>query len=174
MSASLRELVLEIFERHRATPGAPFDESHFIDYLLANPHRKRAVHNSFRGLRRYNAFIDELQLRLCICFSVQDFEANYSLSKFIERVTELKTSRRSSLASFRNQRRYGFGWGAVFLVNLLIAFLTAGATRISGAFAIALLISAIVANIGVVVFYLRWKNYRKQLEKLLSTEENNA
>jgi hypothetical protein len=40
MSVAIRDVVLELFQQHRATPGAPFDESHFTDFLLAYPKRK--------------------------------------------------------------------------------------------------------------------------------------
>ena len=58
-----RENIFAIFERHHAIPGATFDESHFMDFLMANPERKGAIRNSFTGLRRFNAFIDEIQYK---------------------------------------------------------------------------------------------------------------
>src|SRR5262245_55741092 len=97
-AVSPRQRVIALFEKHRAVPGAPYDEAHFIDYLLADPKKKGAVHDSFRGLRRYNAFIDEMQYEFAICFSQNDFYANYALHKFVDRVTELEKSRRGSLA----------------------------------------------------------------------------
>jgi hypothetical protein len=114
-----KERVLRLFERHRKTPGAPFDESHFLDYLLARPKRRHAVYNSFTGLRRFNAFIDAVQLEFSVFFSVKDREANYSLQKFVERVGQLKSSPRSSLASLRNSKRRGFGWHTVVLLNVV-------------------------------------------------------
>jgi hypothetical protein len=157
MSATIREAVLEVFERHRAAPGTPFDESHFLDYLLAKPRDQRAVHDSFSGLRRYNAFINEVQLRFSICFSLHDFEANYPLHQFVERVAQLRASRRSSLASFRQQQRHGFGWRTVFVGNLLAVSLAVGATRISQPLAVALFLSCVLANGVVGRFYLRWR-----------------
>ena len=110
-------LIRELFERHRAIPGAPLDESHFLDYLIPNPNSIGAVRNSFLGLRRYNAFVDEVQLQFNICFSVSDFESNYSLPQFVSRVAELQRSPRGSIASLRNQRKRGFGWETVLLGN---------------------------------------------------------
>ncbi|HEY9181735.1 MAG TPA: hypothetical protein VIQ99_00965 [Gammaproteobacteria bacterium] len=40
-TTSQRAKVIELFEKHRAAPGAP----------------PRAVYDSFRGLRRFNAFV---------------------------------------------------------------------------------------------------------------------
>jgi hypothetical protein len=50
--SSQRAKVIELFEKHRATPGASFDEQHFLDFLLRGPRKTRAVYDSFRGLRR--------------------------------------------------------------------------------------------------------------------------
>jgi hypothetical protein len=86
---AIRSRILELFEEYRAVPGAPFDESHFLDFLLAEPKKREAVRNSFRGLRRFNAFIERVQYEFAICFSLADVEANYSLEKFAERVTQL-------------------------------------------------------------------------------------
>jgi hypothetical protein len=68
------------------------------------------VYNSFKGLRRYNAFLNDIQLEFGICFSGADFDANYSLPRFVARIAELQASRRSSLNSLRTARKRGFGW----------------------------------------------------------------
>ena len=121
-----KERVLALFEKHRASPGAPFEADHFLDFLLPGTVNDRAVYNSFRGLRRFNAFLDELQLEFAICFSLKDREANYSLDRFVARVQELQQSRRSSLASLNNQLKIpveGIVVGVnVVLVSVLIAF----------------------------------------------------
>lgn len=170
MEIAIREAVLGIFERHRATPGAPFNESNFLDYLLATPKKTRAVHDSFSGLRRYNAFIDEVQIHFSICFSQQDFEASYTLSKFVERVRELRSSRRSSLASFRNQRRHGFGWGTIFASDVFAVALITGAGRISPALATVLAVALVAANVAAILSFVRWRKYSKQLLKQLHQE----
>src|SRR5262245_36245708 len=85
MSAD-RARILTLFEQHRARPGTPYDESHFLDFLLPDPQRKHAVHGSFRGLRRYNAFIDDVQLEFAICFSLKDRETDFSVDRFVARV----------------------------------------------------------------------------------------
>src|SRR5688572_13369508 len=159
--------VLRIFEEHRAVPGAPFEESHFLDFLLAEPKSARAVHNSFSGLRRYNAFIDAVQLHFAICFSVHDFEANYSLSTFVERVAQLQASRRSSLASFRNQQRHGYGWGSVLTISLFAVFVIVAASKLSQvlAAAIALLWSLVVGFCAL--HFVRWRSYQRRLKALL-------
>lgn len=146
MDIAIREAVLRIFECHRTTPGAPFNESNFLDYLLATPKKTRAVHDSFFGLRRYNAFVDEVQIHFSICFSQQDFEAGYTLSKFVDRVAELRSSRRSSIASFRNQRRHGFGWGTIVASNVFAVALIAGTDQLSPFLATILAVMLVAAN----------------------------
>jgi len=175
MSVAIRDAVLELFERHRATPGAPFEESHFTNYLLAEPRGKEALHNSFRGLRRYNAFIDAVQLHFSVCFSLKDFEANYSLGQFVERIEALQASRRSSLASFRNQKRHGFGWGTVVILDLVAVVLIAAVRNLSGALAGVLFVALLLANVAVLGFYFQSRAYNQRLlRKLQDREAGNA
>ena len=167
MSTHTREVVLSIFNRHRAMPGAPFDESHFTDYLLANPKGENPIHNSFRGLRRYNRFIKEVQLHFGICFSLKDFESTYSLQKFLDRIEDLKRSPRGSMASFRNQEKAGFGWGVVFVGNGI------GLAVLVPAFAVSLVLGSVfaafllTANAAVLWFHFRWRTYQQRLLALL-------
>ncbi len=77
MDADARTRIIQLFEKHRAAPGAPYDEGHFLDFLLRDPKKERAVYNSFSGLRRFNAFLDEVQYELGVCFSLDDRDANY-------------------------------------------------------------------------------------------------
>jgi hypothetical protein len=163
MPASDREIILELFERHRQTPGAPFHESRFLDYLLANPSRKHAVHNSFSGPRRFNAFIDAVQLEFSICFSVRDREAHYSLEKFVDRVGVLKNSRRSSLASLRNQQPRGFDWGIAFVLNLFGALPLIFAMKLWRPLGALVAILLVLANAGLVRFYRREQAYHARL-----------
>lgn len=162
MSPTIRDEVLALFEKHRKTPGAPFDDEHFLDYLLKVPNQTRAVYNSFSGLRRFNAFIDEVQLHFSVYFSVEDRDANYSLSKFIQRVEFLQTSRRSSLASLRNQLKRGFGWNVVVVLNFLVLVGLGAFHRnlVVAAFFVAL---AVLVNGGFLWSYLSDRSYNRQL-----------
>lgn len=103
MNANARKKIIELFEKHRATPGAPCDEAHFLDFLLAKPKSKRAVYNSFGGPRRFNAFVDDVQYEFAVCLSMKDRNENYPLAKFVSRVLELQKSRCGSLKSLDNQ-----------------------------------------------------------------------
>jgi hypothetical protein len=165
-----RARVLELFEKHRATPGAPYDETHFLDYLLPAPKAKRAVHNSFRGLRRYNAFIDDVQYEFAICFSMKDHEASYPLSKFLARVIELQGSRRGSLASLKHQMNAGPGWQVLVIADLLLLFAAAFAKSYMWAL-LGVGVLALVVNAWFIRFAWRGKAYhRKLLAKLEGAE----
>jgi hypothetical protein len=154
--------VLAIFEKHRKKPGAPFEDENFLDYLLEAPKQKRAVYDSFSGLRRFNAFIDEAQLHFSIYFSLEDRDANYSLPKFIERVEFLQGSRRSSITSFRNQQKRGFGWNTVVLFNFLLV--SGLVVARSNTVVLTVLVAVMVAiNVGALALFLRDRAYNKQL-----------
>lgn len=122
-TASVRQRILELFEKHRATPGAAFEEAHFMDFLLARPAQKRAVYDSFRGLRRLNAFLDDVQDEFSVCLSIADRNDNLSLTKLVDRVQQLEQSPRGSLASLNNRVAAGPGWRVLVVVDLLIGIM---------------------------------------------------
>lgn len=122
-TSSVRQRILELFEKHRATPGAPFEEAHFLDFLLAQPAQKRAVYDSFHGLRRLNAFLDEVQEEFKVCLSIADRTDNLSLPKLVDRVQQLEQSPRGSLASLNNRVAAGPGWRVLVVANLLIGIM---------------------------------------------------
>jgi len=101
--------IVELFERHREAPGKPYDETRFLDFLLAEPAGQGQLHNSFRGLRRLNAFIEDVQLEFAVCFSLKDRGSNYSVNQFADRVAKLQQSPRGSMQSLRSQSDAGSG-----------------------------------------------------------------
>lgn len=147
MDAHARKKIVELFEKHRATPGAPYDDAHFLDFLLANPKSKGAVYNNFRGVWRFNAFVDDVQYEFAVCLSVKDRDANYPLAIFVSRVLELQKSRRGSLKSLDNQAKAGAGWQVLLLADfglLIAAFLLRNSPFV------------IAAIIGIAVFLNSW------------------
>lgn len=120
MNNEVKHRILAIFEKHRKSPGVEFDENHFIDYLLPQPKNKGAFRNSFSGLRRFNAFWDEIQLEFKVCFSLSDRDKNFSLDRFTTRVIELTLSKKSSVAALRRQMKFGFEWNIFIFGNLLL------------------------------------------------------
>lgn len=161
---NVREEVIALFERHRATPGSPFDAEHFLDFLLAAPKEDRAIYNSFSGLRRFNAFINELQLELAVGFSKQDREANYSLDKFIARVEQLQRSPGGSLASLGNQSKGGPDVNVLILVNILLLG-AAAALRAHTWGMIGFLALAAAFNVWYANFYFAGKRYLVKLRQ---------
>ena len=157
-----RDKVVALFEKHRITPGAPYDENHFLDFILHEPKKKRAVYDSFRGLRRFNAFIDEVQYEFAICFSLKDREANYSVDKFVDRVKELETSRRSSLASLKNQMKAGSGWHVVVVTNFILLVIAMSLRNRTWAIG-ALIGAAAFLNGWFLKFSTRAKTYHARL-----------
>lgn len=118
-----REEVLRLFEMHRETPGAPFEEAHFMDFLLSDPRKSGSIKNSFKGLRRYNAYIEQLQLELGVFLSIKDYDTSFSLNKFVERVDGLRRRPASSLASLRGPMKGKIG--AIFILAPLLFWLPA-------------------------------------------------
>ena len=166
--ASHRDKVVALFEKHRIAPGTPYDEDHFLDFLLHEPKKKRAVYDSFRGLRRFNAFIDDVQCEFAVCLSHGDREANYSLNKFVDRVKELEASPRSSLASLDNRMKALPEWNLVVVVNFILLVLAVWLRTRTW---------AIVVLIGAAFFingsYLRfWRRTKRYNASLLSRIED--
>lgn len=169
MSAE-RERILAMFEKHRAAPGAPYDESHFLDFLLAKPKKKGSLYGSFRGLRRFNAFLDEVQYEFAICFSIKDREANYSLEKFVARVDALERSPRSSLASLKNQMQGHSGLNIVVIVNMFMALLAIMMRKLPWAFWGVIAIAALV-NGAMFRFDRGEKAYKARLLAKITNQE---
>jgi hypothetical protein len=165
-AAGTRERVLALFERHRQRPGTPFDESQFLDHLLAQPKRVGAFRDSFAGLRRYNAFIDAAQLEFTVCFSNKDRERNYTLDGFVQRTEALAASRKSSLASLRHQIERGFGAQLLIVADVMLFPVVAVAWRhplaLGAAIALVLLVNA-----GFGLLYWRFRRYNARLLRQL-------
>jgi hypothetical protein len=170
--SDLREKTIALFERHRETPGAPFDAEHFLDFLLDSPKANRAVYNSFSGLRRFNAFIDELQLTFAVCLSRQDRDANYSLDRFVARLEQLQRSPRGSLASIGNQSKGGVDVNVLIVGN--VVFLVAMAGLRSHAWGVLAIIALDAAfNVWYLRFYLRGRRYLAKLHQRIVSEKGN-
>ena len=117
-----RERIATIFAAHRMTPAAPYDDSHFLDFLIDNPASKRAVYETIAGMQRFNAFLHQVQLEYSVHFSKLDRSAHYSLDAFAARVAELRDSPRTSMATFQAETKAAPGWLlAVVLSNLVVA-----------------------------------------------------
>lgn len=87
-SNELKKQILEIFQRNRQSPDSNFDEVNFLDYLLNPPASKNKIKNSFKGVRRYYKFFDDIELTFGICFSISDQDRFYSVDEFVEKTKE--------------------------------------------------------------------------------------
>ncbi|QPK63947.1 hypothetical protein IVG45_02915 [Methylomonas sp. LL1] len=159
---NIREKVLQLYESHREEPGAPYDESHFLDFLLADGATK-SVYNSFKGLRRFNAFWDEVQYEYAIFFSIKDRDANYSLERFVQRVEELIEKPSSSLASLRKPMK-GYVEGIV-VVGPLLFWIPALALLNHIVIAAALFSCGAVLLLYFFLIYRRERMYLKRLHQ---------
>jgi hypothetical protein len=159
---NLKDRILEIFNTHRKFPAQEFDENHFLDYLMDSPKVKGAFRNSFSGLRRFNAFLNEIQLEFKVCFKLEDRDKNFSLDQFAHRVSELTESKKSSLAALRHQMKYGFEWRVFLILNavllLPISLFQSKTILIYGYAAL-----VVAANFVFVTLYLKQKNYLRKL-----------
>ena len=84
----LKAQIIEIFQRNRQTPNAIYDESRFLDYLLTPQASKNNIKNSFKGVKRFHRFIDDVELTFGICFSTADLDRCYSVDQFTKKTKE--------------------------------------------------------------------------------------
>jgi len=173
MHCPVRDRVLELFESQRALPGAPFEEAHFLDFLLADPSSIGAVRNTFKGLRRFNKFVDAVQYEFAVCFSTSDFDSNWSVEKFVERIKYLQLSRRGSLQSLNNQERAGANWGAVMIADLILLSL-ASIFRHTWWVAIPLIVVALSVTVRYFFFARSQAAYRERLRSRIEGNKQGA
>ncbi|WP_258099124.1 hypothetical protein [Marinoscillum pacificum] len=84
----LKYQTLEIFQRNRQTPNAEFNESRFLDFLLTPPTSKNNIKNSFKGVKRYYRFFEDVELTFGICFTLSDQDRFYSVDQFVKKTKE--------------------------------------------------------------------------------------
>lgn len=169
MNDAVSTKVLELFEKHRKTPGAEFDESRIFDFLQKRPKAKGAFRNSFSGLRRFNAFWDDVQMEFGVCFSMKDWETNYSLDRFSARIEELRKSMRSSKASLKNRASVRFEWNIFIFGNVMLVAIALGLQRIEILSAI-IWLGVVLLNYVLVASYLKERKYIKRLEARILDE----
>lgn len=87
-SEELKSQIIEVFQRNRQTPNGDYDESRFLDYLLNPPTSKNNIKNSFKGVRRYYRFFEDIELTFGICFSLSDQDRFYTIDQFLKKKNE--------------------------------------------------------------------------------------
>jgi hypothetical protein len=103
-SPNVCERILAIFESVREVPGAAYDAEYLVQYLINNPERKIELHNTFKGKRKFNRFMRTIEGEYTICFSLKDHEL-VSLRQWVDRVTYLRSTPKSSLATIANRMK---------------------------------------------------------------------
>jgi hypothetical protein len=171
---AIREQILSIYNRHRSVPDALFNEDHFLDYLVTAPSGKGSIHNSFRGLHRYNAFINEVQYEYGVCFSLKDRDSNYSVEQFVARVNELRQSRRGSLRSLNNLERAGAGWHSVAILGIVLLGIGVWLRSTTWVFILCIFLM-VVATTTFMVFAHKERAYLRRLrQKIEGVEESHV
>ena len=161
-----RNRVLVLFDEYRQSPLAPFDESHFLDYLVNPPKSPGGFRNSFSALRRYNKFLDAIQLEFSIYFSVKDRDTNFSVEKLISRIEQLRRTPNASAQSLSNAMEHSDSPIFVFgnLIAVAILFAVSG---IPSVFYV-LLAAVLVPNVLGARFVARSRRYQQKLLKSIS------
>jgi len=168
MNKAIRDKVHEIFQEHRQDSNLPFKEEYFLDFLLAKEIKAGSIRNSFRGLARYNRFIEAIQLEFGICLKVEGKQKSYALDEFVERVEEMRANPKSSKAAMRYLLRRPFEWKLFLFLN---AFLILAASFFYGIpFLFIIILMLLMLTNGILInIYLRDKRFAKNLaEKVLA------
>ena len=105
----IRERVLKIFCQCRSKADAPFDESHFMDFLLYPPSKKDQFRNSFLGAYKHGNFMRKIELEFAICFTLSDYDSAFSLNAFCQKISQRIEKKSSNIALIKqrmNEKNY--------------------------------------------------------------------
>lgn len=117
----IKEKILEIFMQERQNPNAYFKESHFLDFLTFPPHRKDNIKNSFKGVRKYYRFMNNLELQFEICFTFSDLDRSYSVDQITKKVKERIGKRRGNIMIIKRRiEEKETYYIEIFLIILLV------------------------------------------------------
>lgn len=168
MKFEIKEKVLGIFHQHRQNPSLPFEEEYFLDFLLAKKIKQGSIRNSFRGLAKYNRFMESLQMEYSICLKVEDKQKNYSLDELVEKVEERLAHPKSSQAAMRYLLRRPFEWKLFLFLNAFLITVASLSYRLPFLFMLILMLLILVNGI-LINIHFREKRFAKNLaEKVLA------
>jgi hypothetical protein len=101
----LREVILELFEQAREKPRSPYQAERLLAFLTDPPAKSgRRVADTFGGRRRLVRFMNQIQLEMGICFTVNEWERGYSLDDLVGLAAE-KMAKPSQGLRLAKQRR---------------------------------------------------------------------
>jgi hypothetical protein len=148
--------ILAIFESVREVPGAAYDTEFLVQYLIDNPERKIELHNTFKGKRRLSRFTRTLEEEFTICFSLKDDELT-SLKQWVDRVTYLRSTPKSSLTTIANRMKERPPDMAALAISVIFLPIVAIGWRLFGVASL-LLLALPIAGI--------WLMYRSHWQEL--------
>ena len=157
----LRKRLVAIFDECRKKPDSPFDEERFLDYLIEPPSKHGQIRSGFAGNRRYVRFIAKVQTEFSVCFSKKDWDTNYSLDGFAQRIQSLRQKPEGSVRSLRNSMAHSDS-NAVIFVNIVLLLFVALSRSVEWLFLVAIAVWLCV-NSWMFWFYRRERNYRRAL-----------
>ena len=157
----LRTRIIEIFERNRQVPGSYYDEINFLDYLITPPALKSNIKNSFKGVRRYYRFFEEVELTFGICFSLSDQDRYYTLDQFVKKTEERLYKTRSNKQIIRRRLQEKGHYFVELILTLILAIVMA-------ILKVHLISVAITIGYGVAIWWIIGSKLRdKRHNKLL-------
>ena len=92
-SADTLQALMALFESHaHVKTSSPLDAP-FLHRLLPGAQNISNVRNSFRGIYRLNRFMDDVQLKLGVCFGVNDAEKEWTPQSLAAHIDQKKSNR---------------------------------------------------------------------------------
>ncbi|GAA5022116.1 hypothetical protein GCM10011506_01560 [Marivirga lumbricoides] len=165
-SEELKSQIIEVFQRNRKTPDANYDESRFLDYLLNPPASKNNIQNSFKGVRRYYRFFEDIELTFGICFSLSDQDRFYSVDQFVkktnERIGKGRGNKQIIQRRLEEKEHYYIELVLTAVLAIIVFFLGIHIITILVAIGYGIAIWWILSN------KLRYKRHNKKLNKVIN------
>ncbi|MDP2206684.1 MAG: hypothetical protein Q8K65_10315 [Alphaproteobacteria bacterium] len=91
-AADSLSMIKTVFARHARVQEDVLPEAPFLRLLLAGAKNISNVRNSFRGIWRLNAFMDDLQETACVCFGINDGEKEWTPQALAAHIDEKKAN----------------------------------------------------------------------------------
>lgn len=160
---AIRAAILRCFDAHREKPGEKFDEENFLGFLMAGGEGLQDVRNGFAGLKRLNAFYDDIQLECAVCLEANDADRNWSVQKLAERIASRKKNRSSQITLAKNRVEAAKGM-LLFEPLKFGIFIILPAIFILWNFIGGWITGGVLFAIGFGVAFMIWRQQKKDLD----------
>lgn len=127
------EEIIDEFERLREVPGSSFDRDRLVDYLVANPTGNQHIESTYKGRRLFSRFIEKLELRLAVCFSLKDLETLRGLDSFADRISHLQKNPRGSIGVITGRLKEPFPLNLAIVISVLCLLPVGLSIKLAGA-----------------------------------------